>query len=376
MDLENDSHVNELIINRELSQKTAWIYYHNIGLYCDLIGLTPEQLIDEAINEFNIHPSKRKIRKHLIKWKDWLLQQPYEQNTRKKMFDHVRYFYQEFEIELPKKIKMKSGQDRQLSIEDLPSVDELRFVLNSTNLRTQAIILLMCSSGLSKIDIRHIKYKDFLKAIQDYYKPAKHDQLDIDELTENLKDTDVVGTWQGHRLKNRENPIKYITFNTPEATRAILTYLKTDPPKTLNSYLFRFNHKQITEEAFNKYFNYLNRRCGFGKVGKESYIASHNFRRRFATLLAENKVDFIRAEFMMGHLLPQTKRSYYKILTVETMKSTYLEVLPALCIVEDVETIVLTDDRVKELENENKFILDILKREGLYETDVEKHKKG
>lgn len=79
-------------------------------------------------------------------------------------------------------------------------------------------------------------------------------------------------------------------------------------------------------------------------------MASHNFRRRFGTLLTEKEVDFRRAEIMMGHLLPKTQRSYYKTLTVKTMKKTYLEVMPALCIIDEMETRVLTDEKLAEFE--------------------------
>lgn len=360
MDLEDDPYLEQLITNRELGEKSKWIYYHNIGLYCDLIGLNPEELINEAVEEYQLHPSKRKIRKHLIKWKDHLINgispttgRKYAQNTRKKMFDHVCYFYQEFEVELPKKIKMKAETEEELSIDDLPDVEDLRFTLNNTNLRTQAIILLMCSSGLAKLDVRSFKYKDFLKSIGDYYKPSQSDLFDIEFIIENLKGIDVIGTWEGNRrkkAKGKKKGSKYITFHTPETTRYILNYLKTDPPKSVDDYLFRYQGRQITEEAWDKYFNLLNKRCGFPKIGNESYMASHNFRRRFGTLLTEKEVDFRRAEIMMGHLLPKTQRSYYKTLTVKTMKKTYLEVMPALCIIDEMETRVLTDEKLAEFE--------------------------
>lgn len=344
MDLKDDPYVNQLILNRELGKKSEWLYRYNIGKYCDLIGLTPKELIDEAVEEYNLHPSQRKVRKHLLDWKEYLLNSHYAKSTRKRMFDHVRYFYYEFEIELPKKVKMKNEPEEQISIDDLPSIEDLRFTLNNTNLRTQAIILLMCSSGLSKLDIRCISYNDFLKSISDYYKPSKQYLFDMGELIKNLEGKEVVGTWVGKREKPPH--IKYITFHTSETSKAILNYLKTDPPKSLDDCLFRYKGRQITEEAFDKYFNLLCKRCGFPK----GYIVSHNFRIRFLTLLAENEVDFIRAELMGGHILPETQRSYYKTLTVETMKKTYLMVMPSLCIVDDVETRVLTDDLLRGFE--------------------------
>lgn len=355
MDLTDDTYLDQLITNRELGSKSEWIYRHNIGMYCDIVGLTPEELIDEAVEEYNLHPSKRKIRKHLIKWKAYLLNSHYAANTRKRMFDHVRYFYDEFEVELPKKIRMEYEQEEELSIDDLPDVEELRFALNNCMLRTQAVILLMCSSGLSKLDIRYIKYKDFLKSIEDYHNPQLNDLLNIDQLSEKLKDKEVIGTWVGNRgkkVKGKKKGVKYITFHTPETTRYILNYLKKNPPQSIDDYLFRSKGKQITEAAFDKNFNMLNERCGFDSKTNQAYLASHNLRRRFGTLLTEHGLDFRRAEIMMGHLLPKTQRSYYKTLTVETMKRSYLKVMPALCIVDEMETRVLTDEKLAEIERE------------------------
>lgn len=358
MEIEDDEKWIEFIINRELCERTKGQYRSHIKMYCETTKtktappLTPTELIEDAINESEqgIHISRSKIRKRFIMFKQWLLEQDYKQSTRKKIMDHVRSFHHESEIQLPK-VTFKPKPAKQISIEDLPTREEVYQAWSIAHIKYKAIILLMVSSGISAVDVRHITYKDFLKAIEGYYKPSPRDALNIDLVAHNLEAIEVIPIWHDYR---RKNDIEYLTFSSPESVRYIIDYLKHSPPSKLDGPLFRTKDKMMRHGAFMNYFTQLNRRCKFTTVTNEGLMASHNLRRRFGSYLIEADVNHIKAEFMMGHKLPKTRESYFKMLSADSMKESYLNVLPHVTIIDEVEVHKITSedkaefDRMKE----------------------------
>jgi len=98
--------------------------------------------------------------------------------------------------------------------------------------RNRAIILLQLSSGLSSSDIRVLKYRDFLQALQLPVTRKVNVESVIEELSNADDDEELIGWWH---LKRYKTAVEFTTFNSPESTRAILDYLDWRMRKQTNN---------------------------------------------------------------------------------------------------------------------------------------------
>lgn len=381
--LEDDERLEEFFIIKDVGTKTRQAYTTHIKYYCESTAtnksspLTPTELIREALDEWydHKHVSDQNLKKRLLKFIKYLrTKDSLSKNTKRRVFLNVKAFYAAFEIEFPKTVKMESEPLPELSIDDLPSKNDIKLAFENTpKILYKAILLFLTSTALSGIDVRHFTYQDFLHAIREYYEPSKRDALDIELLSENLEGKEIIPVWEGKRLKKPH--IYYMTFNSPETTRYIIKHLQKNPPKSLDTPLFHYKQKIIKEITWSKYFDRVNKRCKFPQITNEGYMCAHNLRRRFETWCIDAGVDFVQAERLMGHVLPKTNRSYIKLLRRESMKNAYLKALPALTVIDDVETRVLTDEKLAELEAENRSYaerLDALERQINLKDEIDK----
>lgn len=325
--------------------------------------LTLSELVQEAIIEEkeDVHKLDRKIVKRLIRFKKWCKKQGHSQLTQKIEISRVKSFYRTFIDTIPDvtvTVKRKSG-----SIEDLPTDNDLRLAHHHANIKYKAIILLMHSSGMAIEEIRSLLYHDFLKSISDYYKPPPGLELDINLIASALEKEDVIATWKGHVRGKTNQP--FLTFNTPETTGAILTYLKQSPPTNIKDPLFRVSRKSNTgfkRDTASDYFRHLNRRCGFEKTGKKWHYTTHDNRRIFASKLTEEDVSYLKFKYFMGHVLKAVDGSYAKIPRAEKMKETYLRVMPRLTLLEEVN--------IREITTEDKAEFEAMKRREQEKDDI------
>lgn len=361
----NDLVVNELFSLRELDVKTREKYILALNRYCTEIEpvTTPEQLIEEALDEEMafppIHESNRKMTKRFMKFKTWVDEQGWTGESKIVTFNCIKTLYRDLGVKIPEKMKFKVKVEKKdmIEIEDLPSKDDILRAYHATNLRTKAIILLGLSSGLSGIDIRYLK----ISALMLEFRKYGVEEMNIEEMYQVAQKNEIIPMLDGKRKKNDN---KYRTFCSPEAVRAIMNFLRLHPPKSEDDYVFRNKaivkdedgvkirdkdgkvvreYKQLNDDNFFRVFTRLNEKIGFGNRKREGKVLPHSLRRLFASLAIENDVSFVKTEFMLGHDLPKTQRSYYKQMRPNVMREAYLTILPSLIVLDDTKIRVIEE---------------------------------
>lgn len=310
-DIEKDDKFQSLLDSRELTDKAASNYLTAITQYCNLHQMTPTELINEAYEDEDnrIRRSERRLKKKLIKFRKYLKDEGYEPTYARTLMTIVRTFYIEDEIVLPK-VSMKKFVPRKKTEEDIPGRDDIKKALKHSNIMYRAIILLMSSSGLGSKEVRNLTYKEFFKAIKGYLEIPELDPFDIPHIIKLTKDNSIIVQWDIIRSKRNTSQI---TCSSPEATKAILDYLETKPPESLEDPLFMSRgRKKIKNNTMVVNFQIINDRCGFPKVGSTRFFHAHAMRTFFASTAIEHGMKKEYVDWSIGHTLNNTEDPYYK----------------------------------------------------------------
>jgi len=377
MKLEDDPKVIEFFLERESKPGTQKKYQTHLKHYIKHAGdgLTPTELIREAISEerAGVYIEDRQITKRFLRLKQWLLLQDWADISKRTVLSNIKTFYKTLHVNEIPSTTIKVKRERQIRITDLPSQVEIKNAVLRANPKYQAILLIMASSGLMQGDILRLKLTDFIKSFNHQCNTHFNGVNDIDQLIEIAGEKEIVIKWESERYKN---DIEYMTFSSPEATRAIVEYLHTDPPQNPDDYLFRTKGKQIKDRTINMYIMTLNDRLGIKSSDKYKRIIPKNLRKRFGSILTDVSLGYRQIEYMMGHVLPAVQGAYFKLPSEDVMRDSYLQALPYLMIFEPLETRVLTSDdkaefeRMKERERQRE--LEQLEEKKAFEERMEK----
>jgi len=356
-DILNDEHMIKFINSRNLRPNSVRVYKIAIKNYCNYTGLTPSQLINEADEEQDkgIKKKNRKIKNYLQGFINHLNNKGRAANTINSSFTNIKSFYHEFDIDLPKvKCKIKDTEEL-LTIKDIPEKEHIKKALKYANLCYTAIIKLMMSSGMGSGEIRNLSLKDYIDA----HGIRKYSISDFEKVIKKLQEKEnEIPTWSIRRIKTG---MPYITFSSLEANRAINEYLEDrnekKPIMDINDFLFVSKiHKKISNRSFAQYFQRLNDNAGFGFYKNQRFFRGHALRKFFASTLHNNGMDYLDAEWLIGHRVKITTGTYIKP-DINRLKNDYVKILPFLSLSE-VGTVTLESPEFKELkdkyENESK----------------------
>jgi integrase len=361
--IDDDKLLGRFFRKRGQKQITIDNYIYTLKLWKKATGHTITTAVEEAEEEEDkgIRLRRRKIEKHLDTYHQYMESRGLSPETIQHNIMAIRTIYRFYNIQLPdppKNIVKKES----MTVKDLPGREHILYALKHSNIQYQAIILLMTASGMGRSEIINLTLKDFIEALQTVNnKISIKDLRDIDELQQKLGETIPPLTWKITRHKTGKN---YITFNTSESTKAILTYLHKKPPLNYHDKnpLFRGNGGGIKPISFNQYFRDLNKRCGWSKQGYQIFFRSHNLRKYFANQLENTSLGYINTRRLLGHeSLDGTARRYFKPDT-ELLRKLYHENMDALTIQERVEVHNLTDEAIQRLEEENRQLKEDMER--------------
>lgn len=349
LDILNDELVIQFVTNRNLKPNSINVYRTALKNYCNFTGLLPSQLIEEADKEQDIiiKMKKRKIKKYLQGFINYMNKAGMAPNTINNSFSYIKSFYYEFEIDLPRvKCKIKDKEEL-VTIKDIPEKEDIKKILKYANLCYTAIIKLMMSSGMGSSEIRTLKLKDYMDALG----IKKYDIFDANDLIKKLqiKENDIP-TWSIRRIKT---DMPYVTFSSPEANKAINEYLEdrneNELLKDLNGFLFTNENHKIRSRTFTVYFQRLNDRAGFGYYKNCRFFRSHALRKFFASTLHNKGMDYLEAEWLIGHRVKITTGTYIKP-DIYRLKNDYAKILPFLSL-NDVNPITLESPEFKEFKD-------------------------
>ena len=285
----------QFISKRGLAKSSVRTYRSAIRDYELFNRMSIEDLIEEADieEENNVRMKRRRLKNrlenyllHNINTSDLL------NSSSLKYFNLVLSFYRHFQIQIPYLQKPIIKKDYHITYADIPNEHHIRKALNAcNNIKEEAIILFMSSSGSAKNETLHLKVSDFFNATKEY-----HNEGSIAEMLKMLKDPKnqegygIVPLFELVRLKT---DYLYYTCCSPEASNRIISELvnRYDMGNlNLDDYLF-----DMTDGQLLYFFRRINKKYNWGKVGTFDFWHSHALR-KFVAIAIEDKslVDAIQ----------------------------------------------------------------------------------
>lgn len=318
-DIINDKFVKRMFNRKGLTQETKQQYKITLTEYCTLIGKTPTELRKEAIHEQRtiIDKMERHICEYLDDYLEHLKQRPILNSSIKHNILFVRAFYNEYEIDMPKAPRLQPDNIIKPK-SDLININMIRNALDLTgNVKEKAIILLLATSGMRSKDLKLLKVQDFIDATTEY-----HDKTNIKEVLNQLKEQEnIVPCWNFY---NKKKGVETITFNTPECTNYIISYLNQRKNLRNDDYLFisRIN-EPFMKNGIQRIFIKLNTKMNLGKLPNKYHIfRAHRLRTFFNNTLISRGVEYSLRKKMLGQTYNPSDQPYTHP-TRETCKDAY-----------------------------------------------------
>ncbi len=363
--LSKDSYILEWFSNIEAAKNTQRNFLRGMELYTEFVKKTPAELIEEAEQEIlsGTLMRKRKIREHLITFREWLKSQEYAPKTINGHLIAPRSFYKSYDIDIPsinfkKQFKAVATEENSIRLEK----EQIQEMLKYANVRNKAIILTLASSGLAQSDLLELKISDFKKGYDD---------------------KTGITTLQLRRIKTKVN---FITFLSSEASIAVLDYINyrnrkpkeeyasnkdmTDAYekrriKSDQDYLFckhdvpdmylktlSEKDRKLNASGLMDMFRETAKKAGLDtNKGQWQICRAHNLRKFFDSALLNNGADSFFVEYLMGHTISESKAAYFKGDPAK-LKERYMRYMPFLTLT-SLETRVLESDEYKQLKDEN-----------------------
>ena len=326
MDMKPEDYAIEIMLNRNLTIETMKTYRHTLNHYSRLNNMSITELLMEAEEEEEqgIRWKKRTLRKRLIQYQKWLLEN-YKYNTAKNYMTKLKTFYYDNDIEigkLPPFNKKQAHLPEPITYDDLPTKDTLRKAYSLGTPVFKAILLFTISSGCGKREVLNLQLKDYYEWV-DGKDPYTDDIVPI------------------IHLKRQKTNKYYTTFCSPEAIREIATYLETrhdhDPR------LFKISYRHLTQ-----LFVDMNNLLGLGWVNGAGHLRMHMLRKYHASHLynAENGLSLDEIDSLQGRSKKTTQQSYYFDNTEELRKK-YIRNIDQVTILDQVHTITVDSPEVE-----------------------------
>lgn len=349
LEVNNDLYFKDFIEKRRLSESTKIVYIGRIRSYCEFLDKSPSDLIKEAQKE-----SQQVINKHFHDYIEDLKKSGKSTNTIINRIDTVKAFYSEYEIGIESLNKIITPETGNLANRRIISEDHIKEALELSSLRDKAIILLHMSSGMEATELRNLTYGDFINSIEEYVNLNPQDRFNINKIADELsKINEVVGNW---KIEKNRTQKPYVTFNSPESTKAILSYLidrerKNKPIKSNDDPLFvNSQNEALTVSAHGSIFKRINNRANFGYLTKKRrFFSSTMLRKYFKTRLCDSGLNESTVNAILGQKL-DTNVNYHSDAQIKLLKDKYLSALGSLSLEKDKIEIV-TSKEYKELIN-------------------------
>ncbi len=335
MDITNDLKAKQWFNLFEFSDRTREIYSKYLKEFCECIGRTPGELIEESIKEVKagLMPAERNIQGYVAQYKKYMRDKGRAVKSQAVAIACIKSFYKAYDIQLPASVrtprKPKTLQENQNFLE---KQDILKLITNAKNLRDRAMILVMATSGLSRREVRTLKVNDII-----------FDASDIGVIS----------------VRREKSQTDFTTFISPEATIALKNYWaernRVGAKTNLAFTTYTDIPRQIGENTFTKIFEELAAALGYQNGDYFIKCRPHSLRKFFASALENAGTPKNKIEHMLGHTPNGNDSAYFKI-SVEALKQMYIKFLPYLTFEKTIEVRSLdTQDakRLEELEKEN-----------------------
>ncbi|WP_407409508.1 hypothetical protein [Methanobrevibacter sp.] len=288
--------------------------FHNMDL-CELL----DEAILEQEQEVPLH--RLSIYDRIVTFREFLAEN-YLANTVISSMSKILTFYRYNRVDIPfiprlnvKNLKFKEP----VYFEDLPSKDELRLALENADDDLRLWILVLISSGSSRIDAKSMTNRTFFEGTWSYHKKDNfHDALECLACRD-----DVVCTCELTRQKTGK---PYYTFLNPECVQEIARVKLKQNDFDLDSPLLRYSLSYISIK-----FRHLNDKLGLGEVSGFARLRPHMLRKFNAShlyqgTLDESLLDMNHVDALHGRGGNRIRKTYYKN-DPEYLKRKYISVM-------------------------------------------------
>jgi integrase len=219
------------------------------------------------------------------------------------------------------------SNDKKFTIEG-PTHDQIRLLLNISDIKYRMIILLLASSGMRREGLCQMKLEDMT-----YLKDYKIYKFRVYARTSH----------------------EYVTYCTPEAAEAIIIYLKKEKPLV---YLLPGNHGNEYQSpgGLSVILRRLFLKAGLGTVGETSSIhdkipSVHGFKHFCITQMTKSSVDYVSQNIMVDQAGKLGVGRRYMDDMDDKLLEQYLKAIPLLTINPDtVKTTISFSDKDAEIE--------------------------
>jgi site-specific recombinase XerD len=363
LEIRNDPYFINFIKRKRLSESTERVYTGRLRSFFEFLGKNPSELIKEAQKE-----SGRRINEYFHDYIDNLKKSGKSSNTIINRVDTVKAFYNAYDIDTEGINRIISPEMDNLTSKKIISQDQIKEALELSSLRDKAIILLHMSSGMEATELRYLTYGDFINSIEEYIDLKPEERFNVNKIADKLFKMDgVVGTWKIEKSRTKK---LYVTFNSPESTNAILSYLmdrerKNKPIKSLKDPLFVNSQNQaLNVSVHGSIFKRVNNRANFGYLTKKRrFFSSTMLRKYFKNKLYESGVDKTIVNAILGQKL-DININYHSDAEISILKNKYLGALENLSIEKANKEIMSSEEYknlIKKLNEKDKELEEIKK---------------
>jgi hypothetical protein len=144
------------------AHSTKYVWRHHFKRFCDWIGKTPDELIEERKRDLqsNDERIKHRVEMKVKEFIKFLEDQGLSANTRNCYFMAVRNFYKRNYYELHFFKGDGPGNQTVLEGTRAASKEDIRKMLEVSNPRVRALLLFIKDNGLAEADVAKLKLKD------------------------------------------------------------------------------------------------------------------------------------------------------------------------------------------------------------------------
>lgn len=340
-ELKEDPIISDWLDTLNPSFNTEKNYLTAMKVYCLWTGKSPEELLTEAETEIKagLLMRQRGIKKNIISFRKFLQEEKgFAPMTVKGYMSGLKSFYKTYDIEMPSLPRIGKAKPLE-EHKEIPTKEDLQEVLKICDPLEKAILLIGASGGLASNEIINLKVRDFKKG----YDP----KTEITALD----------------LRRGKVDFDFITFLSPEASRAVWDYIKYRGREVKvdcarrgrqiekqrifddSNYLFigrkvpdtylitrDENERKLDRQALMKIYRVISEKSHKSAPKMDwNIIRSHNIRKWFNSTMLNAGADSFFVENCMGHTLDDTRAAYFRANT-DKLREIYAKYVPYLTI--------------------------------------------
>lgn len=338
-------------------QQTKNRYIVSLTSYCVYTEKSLSDILAEAKTEQKtLDEEDRNIIDLLEEYRPWMSEQGLSNLTIRTRFNDILLFYRHNRIHIPQLQTFNPNEEYELEYSDLPSEEDIQRAIDSTtSLANKALFYFSASSGTAKQEISELTVQDFIDATYTY-----HNEIDnIDNVLKKLEGRDDIVPL--FKMKRQKTGKKYHTCCTPQATKAIITLLRSKERIKNDDPLFGLKYAGIS-----KAFQRANLKHNWPKIKNYYYFGCHRLRKRHASLLIRDKE---LANYLEGRKEDKLTQTYF-FEDPEKVRDEYKRHIPALTIGK-AEYYGVASEEYEELKEENEKLKNSMEAQKLeYEQKI------